>query len=86
VGPSSVLYPGGVTLSGQLTNDSVGGVAGRLLYIQRRAPGLKWRTFKQVKTGDDGSYGVTFVPVETWTYRAVWTGVVTSARRTVIVK
>jgi hypothetical protein len=67
-----------VRLQGTYTCSTIGGVAGRALFLQRRWGDGAWKTVRTVTTGDNGYYK-TFVTLKRTTrYRMVFAGVVAS--------
>lgn len=67
-----VTYGDDVTLSGRVTQGSVG-VAGASVRIYQRS-GRTWSTAATVETGPDGSFGHSFAPEAKVTLRAVYDG------------
>ena len=68
--PAAAGIGDSVRLQGTYTCSTIGGVAGRALFLQRRWGDGAWKTLRTVTTGDDGYYK-TFVTLKRTTrYRA----------------
>ena len=90
--PASIKSGATLTLIGKVSCESVGGVAGTPLVVERRKAG-SWSTVKtvysgaeDVYTGPAGHYTVGLRPKASAYYRVTWRGVVTSPTRYVKVK
>ena len=90
--PASITSGASLTLTGQVSCASVGGVAGQPLVVERRTAG-SWSAVKTVTssaggvyTEPVGDYTVDLRPKASAYYRITWRGVVTSPTRYVKVK
>lgn len=82
--PRTARYGALIRVTGQLSNASVGTLAGRSLVLQsRKLSGGAWRKVSTVKTRSGGKYRFTIKPGGSRVYRVVWQGVKTSATRKV---
>ncbi len=90
--PASIKSGAGLTLTGQVSCASVGGLAGKPLVVKRRLRGGAWSTVKTVysRAADAytsaGLYTAHLRPKASAYYRVTWRGVVTSSTRYVAVK
>ncbi|HEY5473879.1 MAG TPA: hypothetical protein VIK32_11885, partial [Candidatus Limnocylindrales bacterium] len=89
IAPASIKRGSVLTLTGQLSCLSVGGLNGKQLVVQRHLPGRAWSTVKTVYTRTvntvAGLYTVRLSPRRAFHYRVKWRGVVTSRIRYVAV-
>jgi len=92
IAPPSITPGSTLTLRGQLKCDSVGGVAGKALVVERRLAGGLWSTVRTVSSGaatvdaEAGFYRAQVKPKASASYRVRWLGVVTSPTRYVVVR
>jgi len=89
IAPASIKRGSVLTLTGQLSCLSVGGLTGKQLVVQRHLPGHAWSTVTTVYTRTvntvAGSYTVRLSSRPASYYRVTWRGVVTSRTRYVAV-
>jgi hypothetical protein len=83
---SSIKRGATLTLTGELSCASVGGLAGKQLVVQRHLPGRSWSTAKTVVSQAGGLYSARLRPKASAYYRVTWLGVTTSRTRHVVVK
>jgi hypothetical protein len=87
--PASVKRGATLTLAGQLSCATVGGLPGNVgkpLVVQRHLPGRPWSTVKTIYSQVGGLYSARLRPKASAYYRVTWLGVTTSRIRHVAVK